>query len=87
MHKQNSIYFTGMKIITQSFPGSSGSKILPKPSGLPTSSGTPVVVVSPGSSTASNVTMMTKPITSIGMKSVMTKNKTDSCVSQSNNET
>nr|XP_011431725.2 BRCA2-interacting transcriptional repressor EMSY isoform X3 [Crassostrea gigas] len=56
----------GMKIITQSFPGSSGSKILPKPSGLPTSSGTPVVVVSPGSSTASNVTMMTKPITSIG---------------------
>lgn len=55
-----------MKIITQSFPGSSGSKILPKPSGLPTSSGTPVVVVSPGSSTASSVTMMTKPITSIG---------------------
>ncbi|XP_078310623.1 uncharacterized protein LOC111136248 isoform X2 [Crassostrea virginica] len=56
----------GMKIITQSFPGSSGSKILPKPSALSTSSGTPVVVVSPGSSTASSVTMMTKPITSIG---------------------
>ena len=58
--------FIGMKIITQSFPGSSGSKILPKPSALSTSSGTPVVVVSPGSSTASSVTMMTKPITSIG---------------------
>ncbi|XP_062578349.1 BRCA2-interacting transcriptional repressor EMSY-like [Saccostrea cucullata] len=56
----------GMKIITQSFPGSSGSKILPKPTQLPTSSGTPVVVVSPGSSTSSNVTMVTKPITSIG---------------------
>ncbi|XP_048746376.2 BRCA2-interacting transcriptional repressor EMSY-like [Ostrea edulis] len=56
----------GMKIITQSFPGSGGSKILPKPSQLPTSSGTPVVVVSPGASTSSNVTMVTKPITSIG---------------------
>ncbi|XP_033759788.1 LOW QUALITY PROTEIN: BRCA2-interacting transcriptional repressor EMSY-like [Pecten maximus] len=57
----------GMKIITQSIPGSSTSKILPKPTQLSNSSGTPVVVVSAGSSTAtSSVTMVTRPVTSIG---------------------
>lgn len=57
----------GMKIITQSIPGGGTSKILPKPTQLSNSSGTPVVVVSAGSSTAtSSVTMVTRPVTSIG---------------------
>lgn len=58
----------GMKIITQSVPGAGGSKILPRPSQLTTASGTPVVVVSAGSAvtTATNVTMVSRPITSIG---------------------
>ncbi|OWF47165.1 BRCA2-interacting transcriptional repressor EMSY-like [Mizuhopecten yessoensis] len=57
----------GMKIITQSLPGGGTSKILPKPTQLSNSSGTPVVVVSAGSSAAtSSVTMVTRPVTSIG---------------------
>ncbi|KAK3095595.1 hypothetical protein FSP39_016479 [Pinctada imbricata] len=58
----------GMKIITQSYPGGSGSKILPKP--LQTGSGTPVVVVSgsSASSSSSNVTMVSRPLSSVGTK-------------------
>ncbi|CAG2251967.1 unnamed protein product [Mytilus edulis] len=54
----------GMKIISA---GGSG-KILPKISQTTSASGTPVVVVSAGSSlsSSSNVTMVTRPITSIG---------------------
>ncbi|KAL5004983.1 hypothetical protein ScPMuIL_018439 [Solemya velum] len=55
----------GMKIITQSLPVGT-SKILPKPSQLNTP-GTPVVVVSAGSSgtSTSTVTMVTRPISTI----------------------
>lgn len=55
----------GMKIIS----AGGSSKLLPKMSQSSTVSGTPVVVVSAGSShsSTSNVTMVTRPITSLGM--------------------
>ena len=55
---------SGMKIITQGVPGSA-SKILPKPSQISTPSGTPVVVVSAGSSQSSSVAMVTRTGSSV----------------------
>ena len=59
-----SFVFAGMKIITQGVPGST-SKILPKPSQISTPSGTPVVVVSAGSSQSSSVAMVTRTGSSV----------------------
>ncbi|XP_045200175.2 BRCA2-interacting transcriptional repressor EMSY-like [Mercenaria mercenaria] len=62
----------GMKIITQSV-GSGASKILPKPSQITTPSGTPVVVVSAGSSAQSSVAMVTRTGSSLTGTSAGTK--------------
>lgn len=62
----------GMKIITQS-AGSGTSKILPKPSQINTPSGTPVVVVSAGSTTQSSVAMVTRTGSSLTGSQPVTK--------------
>lgn len=58
-----------MKIITQS-AGSGTSKILPKPSQITTPSGTPVVVVSAGSTAQSSVAMVTRTGSSLTGKNL-----------------
>jgi hypothetical protein len=66
----NILVILGMKIITQSMSGA--SKILPKPTQLSGSPGTPVVVVNAGSSVAgagnTTVTMVPKTVSSYTSK-------------------
>ena len=70
LNHRSILLFAGMRIITQSVPGGTSTKILPKPSQLTTPSGAPVVVVSAGSNqtATSTVAMINRPITTFSGK-------------------